>query len=100
MSPPKNLVIIPARLSSQRLPNKVLLDLAGKPIIQRVYEQAKKAKAIDEVFIATDSQQVQAVCQTFTRNLIMTRPDHPFGYRPYCRGSTVTGGGSNHQCAG
>ena len=79
MTLPKTLVIIPARLSSQRLANKVLLDLAGKPIIQRVYEQAKKANAIDEVFIATDSEQIQAVCQTFTRNIIMTRSDHPSG---------------------
>ena len=79
MPSPQTIIIIPARLSSQRLPNKVLLDLAGKPIIQRVYEQAKKAKAIDEVFIATDSQQVQVACQTFTHNIIMTRSDHPSG---------------------
>ena len=73
------IVIIPARLASQRLPNKVLLDLAGKPMIQRVYEQAVQAKAIAAVYIATDNAEIQRVCSTFTDRVLMTRDDHPSG---------------------
>ena len=76
---PQKVVIIPARLASSRLPNKVILDLGGKPIVQRVYEQAKKAKTIDDVYIATDSDQIVGICRVFTNNIIMTRPDHPTG---------------------
>ena len=76
---PQKVVIIPARLASSRLPNKVILDLGGKPIIQRVYEQASKATKIHKVFIATDSDQVAAICRKFTDHVIMTRPDHPTG---------------------
>jgi 3-deoxy-manno-octulosonate cytidylyltransferase (CMP-KDO synthetase) len=76
---PKKVVIIPARLASSRLPDKVILDLGGKPIVQRVYEQAQKAKTIDAVFIATDSDQVSGICRNFTENVIMTRADHPTG---------------------
>jgi len=52
----KKIVVIPARLNSKRLPNKVLLDLKAKSVLHRVYEQCLKAKGIDEVFIATDSK--------------------------------------------
>ena len=72
-------VIIPARLASQRLPNKVLLDLHGKPMIQRVYEQVQQARRIHEVYVATDSPAIQATCRAFTDHVIMTRADHPSG---------------------
>lgn len=73
------IVIIPARLASQRLPDKVLLDLHGKPMLQRVYEQARQAQRIDAVYIATDSAEIRTVCARFTENVIMTRADHPSG---------------------
>ncbi len=75
----KNVVIIPARLSSSRLPRKVILDICGKPMIQHVYERAKKAKNIDEVYIAVDSEEVENVCKTFTSNIIMTSKEHESG---------------------
>jgi len=75
----KSVVIIPARLNSSRLPNKVLLDLGGKSVVQRVYEQACKAKKIDAVYIATDSQEVQEHCQSFSDNVIMTDTAHESG---------------------
>ena len=73
------IVIIPARLASQRLPNKVLLDLHGKPMLRRVYEQAQQATTIAAVYIATDSAEIRDLCQQFTDNVIMTRADHPSG---------------------
>ena len=75
----KKIVVIPARLNSSRLPNKVLLDLHGKTVVQRVYEQCKKAKNIDEVYIATDSAEVKVFCESFTQNIIMTKDTHESG---------------------
>ncbi|MGB3851646.1 MAG: 3-deoxy-manno-octulosonate cytidylyltransferase [Tunicatimonas sp.] len=72
-------VIIPARLASLRLPNKVLLDLHGKPMIQRVYEQAQQATTIAQVYVATDSTEIRDACARFTDRIIMTRADHPSG---------------------
>lgn len=51
-------IVIPARLKSTRLPNKMLADIAGKPMIQRVYEQVAKSK-FDSIIIATDSQKIK-----------------------------------------
>lgn len=75
----KCIVVIPARLESSRLPNKVLLDLEGKSIIQRVFEQCQKAKNIDDIYIATDNQKIKDTCQTFTSNIIMTSKKHTSG---------------------
>ncbi len=75
----KTIVVIPARLHASRLPNKVLLDLKGKPVIQRVYEQCKKAKKVDAVYIATDHTDIQEVCLGFTENVIMTKSTHESG---------------------
>jgi 3-deoxy-manno-octulosonate cytidylyltransferase (CMP-KDO synthetase) len=75
----KTIVVIPARLNSSRLPNKVLLDLKGKTVVQRVYEQALKAGNIDQVYIATDSQKVFKSCQKFTQNIILTETKHESG---------------------
>lgn len=75
----KNIVIIPARLSSSRLPRKVILDICGKPMVQHVYEASKKAKYIDEVYIATDSKEIEDICKLFTSNIIMTSEKHESG---------------------
>ncbi|BDD10788.1 3-deoxy-manno-octulosonate cytidylyltransferase [Fulvitalea axinellae] len=75
----KTVVVIPARLLSSRLPRKVILDLAGKPVVQWVYEKAMRAQGVDAVYIATDSEEVAQVCREFTDNVIMTRADHQSG---------------------
>ena len=72
------IILIPARLESSRLPKKVLLDLGGKPMIQRVYDQCIQVKDVD-VFIATDSEEIKASCTDFTRNILLTRKDHLSG---------------------
>jgi 3-deoxy-manno-octulosonate cytidylyltransferase (CMP-KDO synthetase) len=71
-------VIIPARFASTRLPGKPLLDIAGKPMIQRVYEQACLSDA-DEVVVATDDERIESVAQSFGAKVIMTSADHPSG---------------------
>lgn len=75
----KTIIVIPARLRSTRLPGKVLLDLGGKPVIQRVYEACLSSKKHQEIWIAADSEEVFKVCKTFTGNVLMTREDHPSG---------------------
>ena len=75
----RKIVVIPARLNSTRLPNKVLLDLKGKTVVQRVYEQCLKVKNIDAIYIATDSVEVKKSCEIFTKNVIMTDETHESG---------------------
>ena len=75
----KKVIIIPARLDSSRLPKKVLLDLKGKTVIQRVYEQCLKVKNVDGVYIATDSIEIKEVCETFTDKVVITKSTHQSG---------------------
>lgn len=75
----KTVVIIPARLGSSRLPRKVILEICKKPMVQHVYESAKRAEGIFEVYIATDSDEVKEVCEKFTNNIIMTSTTHESG---------------------
>lgn len=64
-------IIIPARVQSTRLPNKPLLDICGQPMIIRVAQQAKKSLA-KQVIVATDSEQVIAVCKKFNISTCLT----------------------------
>jgi 3-deoxy-manno-octulosonate cytidylyltransferase (CMP-KDO synthetase) len=71
-------VVIPARLNSSRLPGKVLLDLAGKPVIQYVYENAIQSGA-ESVVVATDDAQIAEVAEGFGATVCMTASDHQSG---------------------
>lgn len=75
----KVLCVIPARYASTRLPGKPLALIAGKPMIQRVYERACQAKLPDEVVVATDNELVQKAVESFGGKVMMTSPDHPSG---------------------
>ena len=75
----KKVIVIPARLDSSRLPKKVLLDLKGKTVIQRVYEQCLKVKNVDGVYIATDSIEIKEVCESFTDKVVITKSTHQSG---------------------
>lgn len=71
-------VIIPARFGSTRFPGKPLADIAGKPMIQYVYERACQSDAA-RVIIATDDQRIADVARGFGAEVCMTREDHPSG---------------------
>jgi len=71
-------VVIPARYASSRLPGKPLQDIAGKPMVQHVWQQAKKSSAA-RVVIATDDARIFAVCQSFGAEVLMTRVEHNSG---------------------
>lgn len=72
-------IIIPARLGSTRLPNKVLIDLSGKPLIQRTFEACKGSLLCSDIYIAVDDKKVFDVCRKFTSNVIMTSTEHISG---------------------
>ena len=71
-------VIIPARYASSRFPGKPLADIAGKPMVVRVAEQAAKSGARD-VIIATDHTEIAQVVRAHGFEAVMTRPDHATG---------------------
>ncbi len=71
--------IIPARLGSTRFPAKVLASDTGKPLIQHVYESARRSRMVREVVVATDDRAVMAACDAFGARCVMTSRDHPNG---------------------
>lgn len=79
MSEMKVVVVIPARYASTRLPGKPLVPLAGKPMVQHVYERAKMAQTVQNVLVATDDQRIVDAVQAFGGQAKMTRTDHRTG---------------------
>lgn len=73
----KFLGIIPARYASTRFPGKPLADMAGKPMIQRVYEQV--VNALDAVCVATDDERIESAVKAFGGNVVMTSDRHRSG---------------------
>jgi 3-deoxy-manno-octulosonate cytidylyltransferase (CMP-KDO synthetase) len=71
--------VIPARLSSTRLPNKPLYPIHGLPLIQWVWQRVEGMRVLDQVVVATDSEEVAAVCRSFGASVELTREDHPSG---------------------
>lgn len=71
-------IVIPARMASQRLPGKPLIRIAGKPMIQHVYECALLASA-QSVVVATDDEQVSRACEAFGADVVMTSSGHSSG---------------------
>ena len=74
----KPCIVIPARVNSTRLPNKVLCDINGKPMIVRVFENCKKS-LISDVFVATDSPEVKNAIEKIGGRAFLTNPDLPSG---------------------
>ncbi len=71
--------IIPARYSASRFPGKPLVQIAGLPMIQRVWQGAMGAKRLRTVIVATDDERIADACRSFGADVAMTRPDHPTG---------------------
>jgi len=71
--------IIPSRYASTRFPAKPLVDIAGKSMIQRVYEQAKKAVSLSDVIVATDDQRIFDHVLSFGGKVVMTSSEHQSG---------------------
>lgn len=71
--------VIPARYASTRLPGKPLLHIAGKPLIQWVYEGATPSRRLERLLVATDEETIFQAVVGFGGEAIMTRVDHPSG---------------------
>ena len=71
--------IIPSRFSSTRLPGKPLIKIAGKSMIQRVYEQCKKSLLLNQLVVATDDERIYQHVNEFGGNVIMTSTTHKSG---------------------
>lgn len=75
----KVLCVIPARYASTRLPGKPLRDIAGKPMVVRVYERASQAGLVDETLVATDDERIRAAVEAAGGKAMLTRADHATG---------------------
>ena len=79
MNLPRTLGVIPARLASTRLHRKVLREIAGRPMLAWVYDAARACPQLDDLLIATDSEEVAALCHANDWPVVMTSPDLPSG---------------------
>ena len=75
----KAIGVIPARWGATRFEGKVLADLLGKPVIQHVWENAKKAKTLDSLIVACDDERIIKVVEGFGGKALYTSPDQPSG---------------------
>ena len=79
MKKPRTIAIIPARLESSRLPGKALLDICGFPMIVHVFRRCEFAESLDEVFVATDNDEIRQVVEQYGGKVIMTSSHHENG---------------------
>lgn len=75
----KSIAIIPARYQSKRFPGKPLAKILGKSLIQRTYENAKLCQSLEDIYIATDNEDIRKEVLGFGAKVIMTSPDCPTG---------------------
>lgn len=75
----KVVAVIPARYGASRFPGKPLAPIAGKPMLQHVFERARQAQRVERTIIATDDERILQVVLQFQGDAMMTRPDHRSG---------------------
>ena len=92
MNPAAVIIVIPARYGSTRLPGKPLVALAGKPMIERVYERASQSKLAKRVIVATDDDRIMKAVQSFGGEALMTRSTHRTGTERVAEVASHTGG--------
>ena len=76
---PRILGIIPARYASSRLPGKPLVDIGGRSMVMRVFDQARQCKSLNAVVVATDDDRIVEHVMRNGGHIAMTSPDHPSG---------------------
>jgi len=75
----KNVIIIPSRLESSRLPNKALIKIAGLPMIVHVFKRCELSKKVSKVYVATDSKKIADIVHQYGGKIIMTSKKHKTG---------------------
>ena len=76
---PNVLAVIPARHASSRLPGKPLVPIAGRPMIQHVFERVRRAQLVSRIVVATDEASIKDAVEAFGGEAILTRRDHRTG---------------------
>ena len=71
--------VIPVRYHSSRLEGKALVDIAGQPMIQHVWERCRESASLDRVILATDDKRIESATRAFGAEVVMTNPEHPSG---------------------
>jgi 3-deoxy-manno-octulosonate cytidylyltransferase (CMP-KDO synthetase) len=71
--------VIPVRFGAGRFPGKALAGVAGRPLLQRVFEAARRAKSLRAVVVATDDARIAGAAHSFGAEVVFTRSDHPTG---------------------
>ena len=79
MSRSRAVAMIPARMQSSRLPGKPLVDILGLPMIVHVYLRCRQAKNLDDVYVATDSEEIRKEVERYGGKVIMTAAEHQTG---------------------
>ncbi|MCZ6696840.1 MAG: 3-deoxy-manno-octulosonate cytidylyltransferase [Acidobacteria bacterium] len=74
-----SLGVVPARFRSSRFPGKPLALIAGKPLVQRVYERARSAQRLTRLMVATDDERIRRAVEEFGGEVVMTSPEHASG---------------------
>lgn len=87
------LVVIPARYGSSRLPGKALLEISGRPMVQWVYDAARRVAIVDRVVVATDDERIVAAVERFGGKAVMTDPNHPSGTDRVAEAARLVGAG-------
>jgi 3-deoxy-manno-octulosonate cytidylyltransferase (CMP-KDO synthetase) len=75
----KVIAVIPARLDSQRLPRKMLREIGGRPLVVCVYQAVRKSPLLEDVIVATDSEEINVACRRHSCNAVMTSTKHRSG---------------------
>lgn len=75
----RTIAVVPARFGSERLPGKVLADIAGRPMVEHVFRRAAGARRVEEVLVATDDHRVAEAVAAFGGKAVLTSPDHLSG---------------------
>ncbi len=75
----RTLVAIPARWGSTRFPGKMLHEIAGKPLVQHVWERCRLCREVDDIVIATDDERIVTAGEAFGARVVLTSPAHPSG---------------------
>src|SRR5271165_6234411 len=80
----KAIAVIPARLESTRLPRKILREIAGRTMLAYVYEAARACSQLQDVIVATDSEEIATVCRQNGWHCRLTSPAHRSGTERVC----------------
>ena len=91
-------IIIPTRYESKRFPGKALAKIGDRPLIQHVYQQARKVRGVEDVLVATDDERIRRAVEGFGGRAVMTAPGHRCGTERVAEATLRILQGHGHIC--